>query len=64
MPLWISVSRGSLETLNKMDYVQAFPRLSSAMGHDMQATRANVLVMLDSNSIVEAIMDDVSCCLS
>jgi homeobox-leucine zipper protein len=63
-PMWISVSGGSLETLNKMDYVQAFSGLSSAMGHDMEATRANAMVMLDSKSIVEAVMDAVSCCLS
>jgi hypothetical protein len=35
-PMWISTPCGSLETLNKMDYVQAFPGLRSAMGHDME----------------------------
>jgi hypothetical protein len=30
-PMWISVPGGSLETLNKMDYVEAFHWLNSAM---------------------------------
>jgi hypothetical protein len=29
--MWISVPGGSLETLNMMDYVEAFPWLNSAM---------------------------------
>jgi hypothetical protein len=62
-PMWISAPGGSLETLNRMDYVQAFPGLISAMGHDMEVTRANAMVMLDYKSSVQAVMDAVSCCL-
>jgi hypothetical protein len=60
-PMWISVPGGSLETLNVMNYVQEFPWLNSAMGHNMEATHANAVVMLDSKSIVKVVIDAVSC---
>lgn len=59
-PMWLAVPGGSLETLNRMAYLQAFPGQSSAMGLNMEGTRANSVVMLDSKNVVELLMDVVS----
>ncbi|TVU05325.1 hypothetical protein EJB05_48483, partial [Eragrostis curvula] len=56
-PMWLSVSGDSLETLNKMAYDWAFPWQNSAMGLKMKTTRANAVVMLDSQNVVGFLMD-------
>ncbi|TVU34851.1 hypothetical protein EJB05_16705 [Eragrostis curvula] len=56
-PLWLPVPGGSMETLNRIAYIQAFPGQSSAMGLKVEATRAYAVVMLDSNNIVEYLMN-------
>jgi hypothetical protein len=59
--LWISVPGGSLEILNVMAYLQAFPGQSSAMEVQMmEATRANSVIMMGSKNIVDFLMDAVS----
>jgi hypothetical protein len=59
-PMWMSVSGGSLDTLNMMTYLQVFPGQSSTMGLEIEATRANAVVMMNSKNIVEYLMDAVS----
>jgi hypothetical protein len=59
-PMWFPVAGGSLETLNRMAYLQAFPGQNSALGLKMEATRANAVVMLDSKTVVEFLMNAVS----
>lgn len=39
-PVWLFVPGGSLETLNRTAYFQAFLRQNSAMGLKMEVTRA------------------------
>jgi hypothetical protein len=55
--LWIPVPGGSLEIPNVTAYLQVFPGQSSAMEVQMEATRANSVIMMGSKNIVDFLMD-------
>jgi hypothetical protein len=62
-PLWLPVPGGSFEILNKMVYAQQFGGKNSAgvIGFKAEATRANAVVTMNAKSIMDYLMDCVSC---
>ncbi|KAK1663427.1 hypothetical protein QYE76_051586 [Lolium multiflorum] len=58
-PLWLPVTGGSFEILNKVAYATQFGGKNSAdkIGLKTEATRANVVVMMGTKNIMDYLMD-------